>query len=280
MKAGLLFCAPLLLALVAGCVISPRRIVSNTGGPSPSPTISPGTTPSPTPFPTITVTPTPSATPTPTPAAVMSVIVTAEPGQAMLNASLSHTDGSTSAVPGSPFMVAEVPHKLVALGPHLLVEGDSSVSLFDVDRETGALTQTDFLPTPPHLRDGVVNPADSTVYLLDQNAISGFRVENGRMVAVPGSPFPVSLDEAREQIPTGLAFNSSGDSLYVAFASTSGGAAQSFAVLKRAADGSLSGLSSAPDLPEEVQRAFFGAGSTSGSRGRMAALITLKSNPQ
>lgn len=278
MKAGLLFCAPLLLALVAGCVISPRRIVSNNGGPSPSPTVSPGVTPSPTPFPTVTVTPTASPTPTPTPAAVMSVIVTAVPGQAMLSASQTHADGSTSPVPGSPFILAEVPQNLVALGSHLLVEGDSSVSVFDVDRETGSLTQTDFLPTPPHLRDAVVNPSDSMVYLLDQDAIFGFRVQAGRMIAIPGSPFPVSVDGPPSRLPMRLALDRSGDSLFMAFASKSGDTSKSFAVLKRAPDGSLSGFSALSDVPEEVGRVLLGLDSPICANRRMAALITLQAN--
>ena len=277
MKAGLLFCAPLVLALVAGCVISPRRTVNNTGFPSPSPTVSPGVTPSPTPFPTVTVTPTPTATPTPTPAVVMSVIVTAMPGEAMLSASLTHADGSTSPLPGSPFVVAEAPRKLMSLGAVLLVQGESSVSVFDVNRDTGSLNQTAFIPAPL-LRDAVVNPADSTLYLLDQNSVSEFRVEKDQMIALPGSPFPISLEAARQQVPRALAFNCSADSLYVAFASTSGGTPESFAVLKRSPDGSLGDFSATSDIPQDVQRIFSDAASTSSSRGRMAALITLQAN--
>jgi hypothetical protein len=205
----------------------------------------------------------------------MSVIVTAIPGQPMLSASQTHADGSTSTVPGSPFVVAEVPQRLMALGPYLLVKGESSISVFDVDRETGALKQTELLPAPL-LRDIVANPVDSTVFLLDENAVSGFRLENGRLIALPGSPFPVLLEGARQQIPKALAL--SGDSLFVAFPANAGGAPDSFAVLKRAPDGSLSGFSPITEVPEEVQRAISGSDSPSGTRGRIAAVINLQAS--
>jgi hypothetical protein len=207
----------------------------------------------------------------------MSVIVTAVPGEAMLSASQSHADGSTSAVPGSPFALAEVPQKLMAMGSHLLVEGASSISVFDVDRETGSLRQTDVLPASAMLRDAAVSPADSMIYLLDENAVSGFRMQAGRLISLPGSPFPVSLDETRQQRPTRLALNSSADSLFVAFSSNSAAASESFAVLTRSPDGSLSGLSAAvTDVPEEVQRAMSAADSAPGATGRIAAVINLQ----
>lgn len=272
MKHGLLFCVPLVLALIAGCVISPRRTVSNGGFPSPSPTISPGGTPSPTPFPTPTITPTP--TPTPTPAAIMSVIVTAVPGEREISASQTHPDGSTSSVPGSPFMVTETPRKLLALGSNLLVQGENSISVFAL-RETGSLQQTDLLPAPL-LRDAAVNSSDSTVYLLDQNAVSGFRLQNGRLIALPGSPYPLVSKQANQPEAKAVMLDSTGESLYVAFSSTTQHPPDSWAVLSREPDGSLSGFSAVESAPVEIEQAVSASEASSGLKGRLAAILSLQ----
>jgi hypothetical protein len=74
-----------------------------------------------------------------------------------------------------------------------------------------------------------------------------------------------------------LALNSSADSLFVVFSSNSAAASESFAVLTRSPDGSLSGLSAAvTDVPEEVQRAMSAADSAHGAKGRIAAVINLE----
>ena len=172
-------------------------------------------------------------------------------------------------------MVAEIPQKLLALGSSLVVQGKSSISVFDVDKETGSLKQTAFLPAPL-LRDVIANPADSTIYLLDQNSVSGFRLKNDRMVALPGSPFALDANETSRRTSRALALDSTGESLYVAFAPGSSGEADSFAVFKREAEGSLSSLSSISDIPEEVQRTFAAATSASGTKTRMAAVIHLQ----
>lgn len=271
MKSGFLFCAPLVLALVAGCVISPRRTVSNGGFPSPSPTISPGGTPSPTPFPTPTVTPTP--TPTPTPAGIMSVIVTAVPGEAAIRAMQANPGGSTSPIPGSPFVVAEVPRKLLALDSALLVQGENSLSVFTL-KKTGELQQTSVLPAPL-LRDAVVNTSDSTVYLLSQNDVSGFRMQNGRMVALPGSPYRLAAGEGGQPEPETLALDSSGRAVYVAFASNEH-APESWGVLNRESDASLDDFSAVASPPAEVEQAVLATPSGSGLRGRLAAVITIQ----
>ena len=176
-----------------------------------------------------------------------------------------------SPVPGSPFALAEPPRKLLAAGSNLLVQGESSISVFDADRETGALKQTQFVPAPL-LRDAVVNTADSTVYVLDQNAVSGFRLENGQMIALPGSPFPLAESESGQRVPIALAMADSARAVYIALGSISGGAPESFEVLNRAPDGSLSGLSAVREIPEEVRRAISG----SSAKPRIAAVIYLQ----
>ncbi|MGH9569220.1 MAG: hypothetical protein ACRD4F_06255, partial [Candidatus Angelobacter sp.] len=188
MKAGLIFCAPLIVAVVvAGCVISPRREVSSPGGPSPTPTITPGGTPSPTPTPTVFPTPTitPSPTPTPTPAAGMSLVFAADPGGATISGTRINPDGSRSPVQGSPFPVAEAPQQLVALGANLLVRNSDSIVAYRVDRETGSIMQTGFAPSPA-VRDIAATPSDSTVYALDDSAVSAYRLKNGKLQLLPG----------------------------------------------------------------------------------------------
>jgi hypothetical protein len=275
MKPALLFCAPLVMALVAGCVISPRRTVSNGGFPSPSPTISPGGTPSPTPFPTPTVTPTP--TPTPTPAVVMSVIVTAVPGERSISAAQTRPDGSTSPVPGSPLMLTEAPRRLLGLGSTLLVQSENSISIF-VLKQTGSLQQTDLVPVPL-LRDVAVNSSDSTVYLLGRNAVSGFRVQNGRLLALPGSPYAVVSNEGNQPEPEAVLLDSTGRSLYVGFSSTADQSPDSWAMLNREADGSLNGFSAVQSAPAEIERAAPRSDAASGFTRRLAATITLQKLP-
>jgi hypothetical protein len=203
----------------------------------------------------------------------MSVIVTAVLGERLISASQTHTDGSTSPVPGSPFLVTEAPRKLLALGSNLLVQGENSVSVFAL-KENGSLQQTDLLPAPL-LRDAVVNSSDSTVYVLDQNAVSGFRVQNGRMLALPGSPYPVAAGEANEVEPSMLVLESSGRAVYVTFASTAH-APGSMAVLNRESDGSLNGLSGVTSAPEEIRQAISAAEAGPTLKGRLAAVVSLQ----
>lgn len=203
----------------------------------------------------------------------MSVIVTAVPGERLISASQTHPDGSTSPVPGSPFLVTEPPRKLLALGSNLLVQGENSVSIFAL-KENGSLQQTDLLPAPL-LRDAVVNSSDSTVYLLDQNAVSGFRVQNGRMLALPGSPYPVAAGEANELEPRIMVLESSGRAVYVTFAPTTHGPG-TMAVLNRESDGSLSGLSTVSSAPAEIEQAISTAETGHALKRRLAAIVTLR----
>src|SRR6185437_11595072 len=161
-------------------------------------------------------------------------------------------------------------------GSNLLVESENSISVFAVDEASGTLKQTGLLPAPM-LRDAVVNSSDSTVYLLDQTAVSAFRVQNDRMIALAGSPYPLTANEAAQPDPRMLALDSSGESLLVSFASIQKDRPESFLMLKRAPDGSLGSPAAVSSVPEEVHRAF-SAETASAPKARIATVIKLQAS--
>ena len=176
-----------LLFSLNGCVISPRRIVDGTVTPTPTP----GDTPTP------TVTPT--ATPTPTPAAVASAIAGA-------NADSSHipeflfiaaqsgsvqgfqigTDGTLSAVAGSPFQIGDTPRSLLASGDSLVVAGSAALIVFQVDKVSGALRQTDSVSaTSPQV---TVDPASGMILSTANGETTTYRLVQGIMRTVGSAP--------------------------------------------------------------------------------------------
>ena len=132
-------CVLSVLALIAACgVISPRRIVTNNPGFSPSPTVSP----------TPIGSPTPTATPTPTPAGMGAVVpsqflFTADPSAGVILGFKINSDGGLSPVPGSPFVAPDSPTLLAASQNDLFVANKSGLTVFGVNRETGTITKMD-----------------------------------------------------------------------------------------------------------------------------------------
>lgn len=139
---GILF----ILGMIAACEISPRREVVNNPTISPTPTVSPTPIGSPTPI----VSPTPIISPTPTPTPVgMSAAVptefvfTADPDAGVILGFRINSDGGLSAVPGSPFVAANSPRLVAAVGNNLLVADEKNLSVFAIARQTGKITKTD-----------------------------------------------------------------------------------------------------------------------------------------
>jgi hypothetical protein len=178
----------LLLAVLAGCVISPRRIVSEA---------------TPTPTPTITPTPTPVLTPTPTPVVTASATVPAEASKngagaqflfvsgassgaasseagSMINGFKINPDGSLIPVPGSPF-VMNVPVKAMAsMQGALIVAGEKSITAFAVDKETGFIQPTSSVAAED-VSSIDVDSSQNAILATTQKGSAAFGLSNGKL---------------------------------------------------------------------------------------------------
>jgi hypothetical protein len=178
----------LLLAVVAGCVISPRRTVIES--PSPTPTPSPTATPTP----GITPTPTPGAFPTPTPmAAAVSrtdvspqFLFAASTDASLVSGFKTSSDGFLTPVPGSPFVTSAPARGIVPLQNDLIVATDNTITAFAVDKESGSLRKIDLLEV-----DGISSleqASSATVLLLSTQAgPKALQLANGRLQLRPAS---------------------------------------------------------------------------------------------
>lgn len=178
-----------LLAIMAACgVISPRRIVVD-NPPSPSPTGSP--TP-PNPFPTPTITPTPTATPTPTPTGMSAVVpkqflFTAAPVAGVILGFQINRDGGLSAIPGSPFVAADSPRLVAAIGSTLLVAGNRTLTAFLVNQETGAISRTNAIVLPS-ISKLMVDRVSGMAFAVTPNGDMAVQVHGKRLKVVNSAP--------------------------------------------------------------------------------------------
>ena len=165
-----------LLALVTlllfGCVISPRRVVENPPFPSPTPT---GATATPTPSPTLT--PTPMST-------VEPFLFTANPGSRTITGNRVQPDGTLVPLPGPPIITDESPREITAMHDALVVAGERTLRAFLIDKNSGAIRQTDsaHLPMASSLS---ADPSSMTVRVTSPSGVFSFTVEQGRLIARP-----------------------------------------------------------------------------------------------
>jgi hypothetical protein len=187
----------LLLLLIAGCVISPRRIVNQTPSPTPTPDISPTPTPG--------ITPTPTPTPTPTgldktvPKFTGEFLFLGDAGAPLLTGYSINSDGSLAPIPGSPFTISAPARALRSVQDFLIVESESGASAFKVDRETGLLkprdSQAAMALSASALQPSAISGSQTAVldasgrfmYVLDTNRaeLLAFQVENGKLSQTP-----------------------------------------------------------------------------------------------
>jgi hypothetical protein len=208
--------AALLAAVfLSGCQISPRRIVTVNPSPTTSPTPT-GFFPSPTPFPSPTVFPTPTPFPSPTPIptptamstpieqanAVTEFLYAADPGASTITAYRINGDGTLSPVQGPSFVAPEAPQKLRALDGALLAAGRTTLTVYAVDKANGALQETDSVVLSP-VDDFLADGSSSLVYAAASGEIFAYRLAEGRLQPVAGSPFRVSAT-AQEGTRLGL----------------------------------------------------------------------------
>lgn len=168
--------------LIAGCVISPRRIVNEAPSPTPTPNISP--------------TPTPGTTPTPTPtpmaATVPAQFLFVGDGDAPLITGFRiNGDGSLAPVPGSPFSVGFTPRALWSTKNLLLVLTQEGATAFSVDPETGMFDPQHPAALPDDVSISKLLGAKPRTATFDSTAkfwyiIDGDRAELGALRTVRG----------------------------------------------------------------------------------------------
>jgi hypothetical protein len=191
----------LLLLLIAGCVISPRRIVNEGPSPTPTPDISPTPTPG--------ITPTPTPTPTPTgmdktvPKAAGEFLFLGDASAPLLTGFSINSDGSLAPIPGSPFTISAPARSLQSLNSLLIVKTDKTTLTFTVEKETGLLQQAASIntsiagsdiagPIPVQSAPAALDISGKFMYIADHNRaeVIAYRVDSGMLSALSVS-YPV-----------------------------------------------------------------------------------------
>lgn len=189
------FLCLLLVAFTVGCGGGSASTSKPTPMPTPNPAPNPGSAPSPTP------------TPTPTPAAHGVFLYVSNSGSQTAGYKLN-PDGTLVPLAGSPFAVNG---RLAAAGSFLAVSSSSTVSAFQVDPSSGALTQSG----TGQVNGGGPIAADATnVYVTgnipanNSTGIYGFAVSGtGALTALAGSPYTFTSACDLCDVPDDLALN-------------------------------------------------------------------------
>ena len=189
----------LLSVLIAGCVISPRRLVNESPSPTPTPDISP--------------TPTPSTTPTPTPTPTGMAATVPQTAEFLFLSDATapfifgfkiNPDGLLEPIQGSPFAIASPGLDLKSLHNFLIVKTAGANAIFIVDKEKGTLQPAD--PANSSVMTSQLSGAatagsshavlDATskfMYVIDREKaeLRGYKVNNGKLSEL-AAPYSVS----------------------------------------------------------------------------------------
>ena len=95
-----------------------------------------------------------------------------------------NSDGTITAVSGSPFAIAANPEAVA--GEYLIASTGSGIAAYKIDPGTGTPTKTS-----SDVNGGNVAGNSQFVYAGTTNAIYAYALANGQLQAVPGSPFNV-----------------------------------------------------------------------------------------
>jgi len=186
-----------------------------------------------------------------------------------------HPDGSRSPIPGSPFSLNEPAQLLLSLGGNLLVQEHGALALFAVDQQDGRLSQIDEVPVSA-VKDIVVSgPPDATVFVLANSSISAYRIQGGRMVAQPGTPFALpSGSNGLPLSPDSLALAPDQKTVLVEFSMGKGSRQSTFGKVVRTSDGALSAIEVVDTVPTEVAQTFAAKNASAAAQPRLAAVVT------
>lgn len=185
-----------------------------------------------------------------------------------------HPDGSRAPVPGSPFLLNEPAQQLLALGSNLLVRERDALALFAVDKQSGMLRQTDQVPVSA-VKDMVVSGPDATVFILDTSFIFAYRLQSGRMIAQPGTPFALpSGSNGLALSANSLALAPDQKTVLVEFSMGKGAPQSTFGKVVRTPDGALSAIEVVDSVTSEVAQTFAAKKASAATQPRLAAVVT------
>jgi hypothetical protein len=105
-------------------------------------------------------------------------------------------DGGLSPVPGSPFVVADSPRLVAAVGKDLLVAGRTTLTAFTVDKQTGAMKKVDAAPLRS-ISALVAEPSSGTVFGNTATGEVAIRMVNNKLHLTLVSGVAVSSAEAQ-----------------------------------------------------------------------------------
>jgi hypothetical protein len=195
----------LLLMVIAGCVISPRRTFTGTPAPTPTPTD--------TPIPTATPTPTPTGGSTTVPIAQVLFVGDASG----VSGFKINQDGSLMPMPGFTFRSAPV-NSVASVGNTLIVATENSISAFSVNKEVSALQQTDSMKADA-VENIAVNPSANAITAITQKGNMALRIAAGKLEPIPAAAEVVS-ESASVPRSTPAALDTTGKFMYVVNAAT------------------------------------------------------------
>ena len=93
--------------------------------------------------------------------------------------------GALAPVPASPFSIGDNPRKIISSGDSLIVAGTAAIIVFQVDKVSGALRQTDSVVAAS--ADVVVDPATETLRSTANGETTSYRLVKGQLKTVGSS---------------------------------------------------------------------------------------------
>lgn len=193
----------LLLLVIAGCVISPRRTFTGTPAPTPTPTD----------------TPIPTATPTPTPTSGSTTVSTMGAqflfvGDASgLSGFKINQDGSLLPIAGATLRTGAPVSLMASMDNALFVANQNSISAFTVNKETGALQQTDSMQAEG-VQTLAANPNEHAIVATSEQGSMSLRITNGKLESMP-MDVQASSESASVPRSTPAALDTTGKFMYV-----------------------------------------------------------------
>jgi hypothetical protein len=95
-------------------------------------------------------------------------------------------DGSLTPLPGSPFPTEAPTRTMTSVHGTIVTAGETGISEYAVDKESGAIQLTDSVQTGSILRM-VSDASASAVYVVTEQGTLGYRVTDGKLQALPAS---------------------------------------------------------------------------------------------
>ena len=122
-------------------------------------------------------------------------VFTASPNSPLLSGFRINADGSLTPVSGSPFLISTSARAIAGVHGTLLVADSAGISVFSVDKETGAIRQSDSVRIGA-ITDLVSDPHSDAAIAASSTGALALRVKNGKLQAQP-APMPPASPEAQ-----------------------------------------------------------------------------------